>query len=92
MRHYLFIAILLIDCSIRLSAVPALPALRTITQKDSTLLEIFLQGDEYSHCYFTSDYIPVASGEDGSYYYMFVENDVLRLSSLIAHEDTERKH
>lgn len=76
--------------SIRLAAVPALPAFRIVTQKDSTRLEVFLQGDEYSHCYFTSDYIPVALGEDGSYYYMYVDNNVLRLSSLIAHEENKR--
>ena len=91
MRYYLHIVTLLLFVSIRLWAVPALPTSKIITQKDSTRIEVFLQGDEYSHCYFTSDYIPVAMGEDGSYYYLFVENDVLKLSSLMAHEKNDRK-
>ena len=77
--------------SVKLLAAPALPARKTVIQKDSTHLEIFLQGDEHCHCYFTSDYIPVAIGEDGSYYYMLVENDELRLSTLMAHDKKERK-
>ena len=91
MKHNLYLLTLLLFFSISLSAVPALPILKTVIQKDSTRLEVFLQGDEYSHCYFTKDYIPVASGEGGSYYYLFFENDELRLSSLMAHEKNERK-
>lgn len=90
MNRKLLIVIVLMAFSIRLSAVPAMPTTRTVIQKDSTLLEIFLQGDEHSHCFFTSDYIPVAEGEDGSYYYMLVEDDELRLSTMIAHERSER--
>ena len=90
MNRKLLIVIVLMAYSIRLSAVPAMPTTRTVIQKDSTLLEIFLQGDEHSHCFFTSDYIPVAEGEDGSYYYMLVEDDELRLSTMIAHERSER--
>lgn len=90
MRHTLHIVTLLMAFSIRLSAVPALPTSRMIVQKDSTRLMVFLQGDEHSHCFFTSDYIPVAEGEDGSYYYMLVKNDELRLSTMIAHEESER--
>lgn len=91
MRHHLQIVVMLMFFTIRMFAVPALPTSKIVTQKDSTHIEVFLQGDEYSHCYFTSDYIPVAMGEDGSYYYLFVENDVLQLSSLMAHEKNERK-
>lgn len=91
MRHHLYLVTLLMAFPLRLSAVPALPTSIIVTQRDSTQLEVFLQGDEYSHCYFTSDYIPVALGEDSSYYYMFVENDILKMSSLMAHERKERK-
>ena len=90
MRHNLYIVTLLMLYSIRLSAVPALPISKIVTQKDSTRLEVFLRGDEHSHCYFTSDNIPVASGEDGSYFYVFVDNDSLKLSTMIAHEKNER--
>ena len=91
MRLYLYLVTLLMVFSIRLWAVPALPTPKKVSQKDSTQIEVFLQGDEYNHCYFTSDYVPVALGEDGSYYYVFVENDFLKLSSLMAHEKNERK-
>ena len=83
MRYYLHIVTLLLFVSIRLWAVPALPTSKIITQKDSTRIEVFLQGDEYSHCYFTSDYIPVAMGEDGSYYYLFVEKSVPEVNERI---------
>ena len=91
MRHHLYLVTLLMAFSVRLSAVPAMPTSKIVIQKDSSRLEVFLQGDEHSHCYFTSDCIPVALGEDGSYYYMLVENDVLKMSSLMAHEKDERK-
>ena len=91
MRHNLYIVTLLMFFPIRLLAVPALPTSVIVTQKDLTRLEVFLRGDEHSHCYFTSDNTPVALGEDGSYYYMFIEDDVLKLSSLMAHEKNERK-
>lgn len=90
MRYHLLIVILLMF-SFRLLAVPARPTSVMAIQKDSTLLEVFLVGDEHSHCFFTSDYIPVAIGEDGSYYYLGVDNGVLRLSSLLAHEKNERE-
>lgn len=75
---------------IRVLAVSALPTFKTVIQKDSTLLEVFLQGDEHSHSFFTRDYVPVAIGDDGSYYYLMRENGVLRPSSLLAHEANER--
>ena len=91
MKHHLFIVTLLMFFPFRMSAVPARPTSQIVTQKDSTRIEVFLRGDEYSHCFLTSDYVPISLGEDGSYYYMYVENDILRLSSLVAHENNERK-
>ena len=90
MRHHLLTVILLILISQKVLAVPAKPTSIIVAQKDSALLEVFLVGDEHSHCFFTIDYIPVAIGEDGSYYYLLVENDELKLSSLMAHEKSER--
>lgn len=89
MKRALFIGLLFTFC-IKTFSIPALPTLRHVMQKDSCSLDIILLGDEYSHFFFTGDNIPIAEKEDGSFYYVYLNNDELKISDILAHNKEER--
>ena len=90
MKRAIHIVTLLFVLYLKLFAVPSSPKSKIILQKDSSKIEVFLRGDEHSHFYYTSDNIPIAIGNDGSFYYVLLEKDKLKLSTFIAHEKNER--
>ena len=61
-----------------------------ISQKDGSHLTVLLHGDEHFHYFTTTDNIPVGEGQDGSYYYIVLKDAGLMLSSVIAHDISER--
>ena len=71
-------------------AVPALPTSRTVIQKDKCQLVIIMRGDEHCHFYYTIDNIPIAEGDDGSFYHVFIKDNDIVLSNVLAHEKDER--
>lgn len=55
-------------------AVPARPGVvKTITQPDGSTLEVTVVGDEFRHCYLTSDRIPLMKDADGRYCYATID-------------------
>lgn len=84
---YIFLAIM---CCVKISAIPALPIPRFVTQKDSCRLDIIMRGDEHCHFFFTSDNIPIAENEDGSFYYVYLIDEELVISNVLAHNKKER--
>lgn len=89
MRRALFLFLAAAFC-IRMAAVPALPTLRRVVQKDSCRLDVILRGDEHCHFFTTSDNVPVAESEEGWFYYLYVENNKLKLSTILAHNTEDR--
>lgn len=85
-----FFFIFIIAFGMKLLAVPALPISKRVMQRDSSYIEVFLRGDEHCHFYCTRDNIPIAESEDGSFYHVFLENNVLQVSSVLAHEKGNR--
>lgn len=71
-------------------AVPALHKPIKIMQRDSSFVEVYLLGDEFCHSYFTKDNIPVAMGDDGSFYHVGLVNGELKLSTILVHEKNDR--
>lgn len=84
----LFLSVL----SFQLQASPAYPHPMQVKQKDGSLLQVVLQGDESAHCFFTLDGVPVAKAQDDSYYYAVPAQDGASWvpSNVLAHEASER--
>ena len=78
--------------SIQLNAAPAYPHPMKVKQKDGSMLQVMLQGDEWAHCFFTLDGVPVVRGEDESYYYALSAQDDASwvASNVLVHEADER--
>ena len=65
---------LLAAASQSLFAVPARPGvIKTLTQPDGSTLEVTVVGDEFRHCYLTSDRIPLMRDAEGRYCYATVD-------------------
>lgn len=84
---YVLIAIMF---HIKMLAVPALPTSKIVIQKDMCQLEIIMRGDEHCHFCYTIDNIPIAEGEDGSFYHVSLIQNEITLSNVLAHEKDER--
>ena len=89
MKRALLFSVVIAYC-IKMMAIPALPTSIFVMQKDSCCLEIINRGDEHCHFFFTSDNVPIAENEDGSFYYVYLENGELKLSNILAHNKEER--
>ncbi len=78
--------------SLQLDAAPAYPRPMQVKQKDGSTLQVVLQGDEWAHCFFTLDGVPVVRGDDDNYYYAVSaqEDDSWTASNVLAHEADER--
>ena len=78
--------------SIQLNAAPAYPRPMQVKQKDGSMLQVLLQGDEWTHCFFTLDGVPVVRAEDESYYYAISaqEDASWVASNVLAHEADNR--
>ncbi len=65
---------LLAAASQSIFAVPARPGvIKTLTQPDGSTLEVTVVGDEFRHCYLTSDRIPLMRDAEGRYCYATVD-------------------
>lgn len=71
-------------------AIPARPTQMNYIQPDGTLISLTLVGDEYSHFHLTDDGIPVFEIPEGGYVYAYIENGMLQLSGILAHEMKDR--
>lgn len=67
--------------SVQAEAVPALPGLRTITQKDGTQITVRIYGDERFHYTTTADNYLI-SQKDGIYYYATADASGIKVSDV----------
>lgn len=74
-------------------AVPARQRPFAVVQPDGTRLVLTIVGDERFHYYLTEDGIPVLQGNTGdeiSYYYATIKDDVIIPSTVMAHSKEKR--
>ena len=72
-------------------AIPALRQKVTVTQPDGTTVTIMLHGDEWHHFTTTDDGYTVEKNKQGYYVYAHKVNDELRATSIVAHNQADRK-
>jgi M6 family metalloprotease-like protein len=89
MKKILMIMLSFIGVYISMKAVPAQNKPIVFVQGDNTSICLRLWGDENYHFYSTLDSIPVFKTNSG-FCYGLVESDVLQVSSVLAHERSER--
>ena len=71
-------------------AIPAHPGIVKVRQPDGTTISIRLHGNEYQHYNTTSDGYTILKNAEGYYVYATLDNGLLKPSSRIAHDASER--
>ena len=69
MKRIVFLSLLLLTVSLRVSAIPARNIPMTVRQPDGSELRIIVSGDEFYRMVRTEDGCAVTQGEDGYWYY-----------------------
>ena len=69
MKRIIFLSLLLLTVSLRVSAIPARNIPMTVRQPDGSELHIIISGDEFYRMVRTEDGCAVTQGEDGYWYY-----------------------
>ena len=69
MKRIVFLSLLLLTVSLRVSAIPARNIPMTVLQPDGSELRIIVSGDEFYRMVRTEDGCAVTQGEDGYWYY-----------------------
>ena len=69
MKRIIFLSLLLLTVSLRVSAIPARNIPMTVRQPDGSELRIIVSGDEFYRMVRTEDGCAVTQGEDGYWYY-----------------------
>ncbi len=85
MKHFSLFFLLVVVSTCKLFAVPARPLPFNITQRDGSVLTVFLRGDELFHYRVTEDNVPIVMGVDSSFYYADIRGDILQPSTFLAH-------
>jgi len=67
-------------------AVPAKRTLHTFAQSDGTTILVTMMGDEFHHCYVTTDGLTVEQTENGDFYYLTANGR----STMLAHNPEAR--
>ena len=65
---------------------------RTVTQPDGSTLQIGLRGDEFAHCFVTTDNVPVIQDKDGCWCFAMVTPEGEPCASMIPAADPEKRN
>ena len=89
MRKVILVIIALILSADILLSVPSMSVAFIKKQSDGTTIQLRLVGDEIVHYFVTTDNVPVFE-KDSMYYYGYIDNNTLKISTFLAHNEIDR--